>query len=622
MATETTIVSTTVTKAEVEAVKAGLCLLVVTIKNCALYPPNNKIRQESLAKLQAWMADFLKDNEVLRLFVEWEGLRYRGQMVYQEKTGEQALMFPLYRDGVQWIEFQDEITQLELEQFIDFLNRFRIVREEAEDDLVTALWEAELPNILYKTASEFLEINPQTEVAALEVWKARKGEAEKAEAVVQSDFKSRDSTGGAGDLKSLAALTSLFAVEDLGLPPAVPAEAGKGGWNVPQAASLNLISSETEGLPDWLFLSEEEKKSLQNLAAWEEKEDDLPVVLDMLLILMLGTPVEADKEEELLNFMAEKAGQAMASGYFTPLRFFAQSLRYLAKASEPRLVSLLAAFVGRLSSPEVLEPLASLWPQERVGPEILAEFNQILVFLPPEAAMVTAAVCGKTKNGDLQHLLLGLLARLLPRAASNLVPMVRTVFKPPLILSLLDLLRRQDEEGGDLPVMFLAGLSRHMAPEVRIKAAELLLDRQPGQLRHLTHMVADLEPSVNRFICERLGRRRADQAEKPLLDHLGEIYRQSTALPRTALFNYYRALGRCASAQALGFLKEALLRKDLKSIFGLSEDAHRVGAALALMMMPEDLSGPVLRKAESSSIRSVRQAWLMAKVELNRGYYY
>ncbi|MDR3038849.1 MAG: hypothetical protein LBV21_06140, partial [Candidatus Adiutrix sp.] len=329
--------------------------------------------------------------------------------------------------------------------------------------------------------------------------------------------------------------------------------------------------------------------------------------------------VEAEGATELMKFLSEKAGHALGRGQFGPLRFFAQSLGWLARSGPPRFSALKAEFVRRLSSPEVLEPLARLWPQERAAPESLEELRRILHLLPPAAAMVLAAVCGQTRNLDLQYLLVETLAGLLPLAKANLVPLIGANWKPPLILALLARLR-QSRESAPPPALFLIGLSRHAAPEVRVKAAELLLDYHPAQVRFLPHLPADLDPAVNSFICERLSRQRDETAEKMLLDQLEDCYRRGLSRPRPLLLNLYRALGRCASPSALDFLGAVLLKKDLKSIFRGGEDDHRVGAALALLLMPGEWGGAaILDRAEASAFRGLRQARRAAEAELARG---
>ena len=136
-------------------VKAGLQLFVVAVKNCGLYPENNKIRQISVEKVYEWFTAFLDEHETLRLFVDMDGFLFQGVQVLQEKPGESAVIFPFFRDGVQWIEFLEGLESKELLTLMEHMNRFRMRREEDEDDLVTAMWSSDFQCIKYKTANEF-----------------------------------------------------------------------------------------------------------------------------------------------------------------------------------------------------------------------------------------------------------------------------------------------------------------------------------------------------------------------------------------------------------------------------------------------------------------------------------
>lgn len=148
-------------------VRSGLALFTLAIKNFALYPEANPVRLQSLLAFHKWLESFLEDFENLHLDVEKDRFMLVTEIVYQDKPGEQSLVYPLFRDGIQWLEFLEHITPEEIGNFIELLNRFRILKEEASDDLSTALWEADFPHIKYKTADDFWESDPMADIAAL-----------------------------------------------------------------------------------------------------------------------------------------------------------------------------------------------------------------------------------------------------------------------------------------------------------------------------------------------------------------------------------------------------------------------------------------------------------------------
>jgi hypothetical protein len=80
----------------------------------------------------------------------------------------------------------------------------------------------------------------------------------------------------------------------------------------------------------------------------------------------------------------------------------------------------------------------------------------------------------------------------------------------------------------------------------------------------------------------------------------------------------YRTLGLTAlSAGSVHFCAEMLLKKDMRALFGLTnetEQLHRMGAALALFLMGPNLGqGEVLTKASRSLFRSLKRAYNEAK---------
>jgi hypothetical protein len=57
-----------------------------------------------------------------------------------------------------------------------------------------------------------------------------------------------------------------------------------------------------------------------------------------------------------------------------------------------------------------------------------------------------------------------------------------------------------------------------------------------------------------------------------------------------------------------------LLKKDFKTFLSRAVDQHKLGAALALFLMPQIKgASDILNRASKSSFRNVRQAYLEAK---------
>ncbi|MDR2199810.1 MAG: hypothetical protein LBR53_10225 [Deltaproteobacteria bacterium] len=150
------------------SLRRGLHHFVVTMKNLALYPEGSQTNRQGLSQLHQWLTSQTSARGPLALTVERDGLLTAdGERVYQEKPGDAILAFPLFRDGVQSIIFEPQVSEEELKAFIGILLRFRTTTENDQDDVVTAMWEASLTGIKYVIADEYEEVDPEFEVGAL-----------------------------------------------------------------------------------------------------------------------------------------------------------------------------------------------------------------------------------------------------------------------------------------------------------------------------------------------------------------------------------------------------------------------------------------------------------------------
>ena len=153
----------------IASVKTGLNTFMVALKNVGLYPASNNIRRQAIENIRQWFETWFTDNEALHLVVEKDRFLFHGVEVLTDKPAEPTVVFPFFRDGVQWLEFHEGITSQEIESFVNLINTFRIIREDAADDLVTAMWEADFDFVKYETAGEFWEVDETIDIAAIKV---------------------------------------------------------------------------------------------------------------------------------------------------------------------------------------------------------------------------------------------------------------------------------------------------------------------------------------------------------------------------------------------------------------------------------------------------------------------
>lgn len=130
--------------------------LVTLLKNTATYDANNSAFEKSIDMLYTGLKAFLDEHETLPLRVRKKEIAFRDQVVYVPIGRSDALISPLYRDGVRRLTFSKDLTREELTSFAATLVEARET-DPYESDLVTALWERDLANITYEAEDIYLE---------------------------------------------------------------------------------------------------------------------------------------------------------------------------------------------------------------------------------------------------------------------------------------------------------------------------------------------------------------------------------------------------------------------------------------------------------------------------------
>ncbi len=153
---------------EVKAAQDVLFSLVKAVKNYALFPENHTTSQQYLTSIKKRLDVFLNEFDSLRFDIKKGTFFYHDTLIAAGAKEIEELALQLYRDGVQLIEFEQGIALSEICLFIKIINKYKnIPHEDAEDDLVTALWSADLPHIHYEAADIFWDGEPLLDFASL-----------------------------------------------------------------------------------------------------------------------------------------------------------------------------------------------------------------------------------------------------------------------------------------------------------------------------------------------------------------------------------------------------------------------------------------------------------------------
>lgn len=142
--------------AVLEEVRALLQLFNHAVTAMKLFPPGHpntiRFRAEFLEQLQG----FLKAGGPFEVAVEDTVFRFGGEVVYQDDNVHKSLPYLFFKDGIQTLRFQADITEKELGEFLDIVREASLGAND-EVDIALALWEREFQSIEYVVPDDFLE---------------------------------------------------------------------------------------------------------------------------------------------------------------------------------------------------------------------------------------------------------------------------------------------------------------------------------------------------------------------------------------------------------------------------------------------------------------------------------
>jgi hypothetical protein len=543
-------------------VKSFVASFVMALKNYALYPENHSISQKSLSTTKECLAEYLANHELLRLNIEEGKLLFQGEIVHQDKPDEPFLTIPLFRDGIQWFEFREGLDIGELNIFLNLLTKHRAVKEEAEDDLSTALWEADLPHLNYKVDDAIWMGEPIVEFSNLKASPISKEQTE------ERTFES-------------------------------PTFAKK----------VNL--SETEAGSFKLNFTEENK-----IRAMIQEEESRNCTKDCLDVLALILREQQSPEDYLIviDFLVGEVQYALSQCEFNYILSFLESIESLSQTAPPDnpwLRNLSANFRQKISSPEILTVLDQVWSQINTATDALMnDLRKFLLMLPPEVIYTVIPMLPRIKYPRVENMFVEVIAIHAGAGLINITELVDTIderFAQRFITTF-------GVVGAHNTTKLLFDLTRHTSTKIREYAIHALAERDHENICKLFSHIENEQPAFQHLICKHLGQQRSLTAEKLLLAYLEKKRHKITN--REHLLDCYRALGRCAGPQAIPILQKILLKRDWKSLLGISMDPHRQGAALSLLLMPKEWKTKIiLNQAAQSFFPGIRRAYRIGEKE-------
>jgi HEAT repeat protein len=134
---------------------SGICgSLHRAYRDLRLYPPGHPTATESVERLAAAVAGYFVEWPTFTLEVRENALLLDGDEVYLRETSQDNVAFVMFRDGVRSLSLHPGCEVEEIQALADCLAHADDLAA-IEHDLVTALWERDLPHISYQVADPF-----------------------------------------------------------------------------------------------------------------------------------------------------------------------------------------------------------------------------------------------------------------------------------------------------------------------------------------------------------------------------------------------------------------------------------------------------------------------------------
>ncbi|MCG6971790.1 MAG: HEAT repeat domain-containing protein [Desulfobacterales bacterium] len=570
------------TSQKIQDVKSIVVLLFMAAKNHTMYPAHHVIYKESLQKVISSMDAFLKQHSDLRLDVEKNQLLFEEEPVYRDdpKTGEWAS--PLYRDGIQWLEFQAGLELIEISEFIKIINQYRNLQEEPKGDLVTALWEKDFPHLQYAamdilwkadTVKDFSTFNLIDHGGSASGNHAVEGAAFQGEADSQEsmDNDMHDSIGTATD----------------------------------QGPVVDINLSDKDRII--CEMRPEELQYIEKMVAEEEAKKNTEDVLDVLQVILMD---QSEKEDfvTVLEFIKDEFKNTLAQGEFRIAHDFLENLKKVCrscKTERPWVEPLLDRFLIHITDVSVLGVLEDVLPSlDKQYADQIAVFRKLLINLPSSAVTALGPMLQGNISTSVKRQIMEIVGSL---AMKDIQPLERLLDLPDeaLVKKLVYILGHIK---GERAAQILIKMTIHSSSWVRLEALKALKRRNKNMVKELLPLINDPVLPIRRMVWDHIEAYRTEDTGGLILDFL----EQSKVLYRTdkQILSCYRALGRCGTHRSLPFLRQVLLGQPWK--FNPERSLRRRGAALALFELNTQEARKILHNASKSMYPNIRSGYQKA----------
>ncbi len=526
-------------------VQQTLLALNGAFKKILLYPPEHVIYQTSLESLKKKLDHCIDKHGDLVLKIDRNQILYGDELVHDGPMNEENLAFVLFRDGIYHLEFHASIALWEIHRFLEILQKHQVLTEDAENDVVTALWESELPCLSYKAEDVGYDTGEDFEIPEL-------GE----------DNLSQDD---------------------------------------PHPVDVNTDDSPPDPLPQTPIqnrhlwdITPEDREHLRSMLVEEEDWERIEYVLYILLFI-LQQQTQPDDFSEVMAYLNQELQAAMLEHKFKSVYNTFQILKKnidLQKSKDHWSIPLLKNFFSSVSSKTFLTIMQDDWKYiAESSPEELDYLKRALTLLNPEAVVSLAPMLLETTDTQTKKLLMVVIGILGEREFEH-VDKVLSSSSIELLEMLVHVLGFMKDKAS---FQWLSELLRHESADVRKEALKAIYRRDPSMIGEMNILVDDTDQDMQQLYLKYAAQQRDVKTERRMLDYLKK--QRVRADNKQFLSRVYMSLGKCGSDESLPFLRKNLFFLPWLGILRPKRSLRRQAAEYALKEINTEKSRLLLSRS-------------------------
>lgn len=551
-------VATTSDTLDFQVVEHLTGVMVKGLRAIQLYLPNNPIYQKSVENVRQASRAVWDEFTDLGFDVTETQLTLEGHVVLDQPNKSDSVAWVLFKDGVRRVTILPGAEDDELMRFLNVIQKARGLRAEAEDDLLTLLWEQDFQFIRY----DFIELGQEDVPPIVPVEEAEDVEKRLPQEVVRQQ------------------------VQEEAKEPEPP----------PGVVSIDDFDSTL------YFLDEQEVQYLRSEIDREYKQDLRGNVLAMLFDL-LELQTYSTVRAELLSIIDNFIPYLLAVGDFRSVAYIFREIRVVLKRARellPEHREQLDGFPAKLSDSEALGQLLQALDEALVHPTE-DELGELFRELRPVALDTVVTWLPKLTNQRVR----GLLDHSAQRLAQAHPDALVRALKHSDATVLLETIRLASQLKLPPVVPSLGELLDGGVPEVRRAVVEALAAiGSAGAMQQLERAIQDSDRDV-RITAVRVLATKGHRGALPQIEEAvcGKALRNADLTEKTAFFEAYGTLVGAAGIEALQAMIEP------KGLFGRKEDPQiRACAAMALGRIGTPEARALLNDAVNDKEPLVRNA--------------